>query len=122
MYERVVVASRPIRRSRVTRRDFRIVSNTPIFLFFRVLLVLWTNSSPFAPIFLSQGGSADESVMIGILSTIAPPFNREQIKSQALWAATQAVLLIQEHKVWATVASVDRAAWAVSVVFYLVKS
>ena len=46
-----------------------------------------------------QGGSADESVMIGILSTIAPPFNREQIKSQALWAATQAVLLIQEHKV-----------------------
>ncbi len=37
--------------------------------------------------------------MIGILSTIAPPFNREQIKSQALWAATQAVLLIQEHKV-----------------------
>lgn len=37
--------------------------------------------------------------MIGILSTIAPPFDREQIKSQALWAATQAVLLIQEHKV-----------------------
>lgn len=37
--------------------------------------------------------------MIGVLSTIAPPFNREQIKSQALWAATQAVLLIQEHKV-----------------------
>ncbi|CAN0256583.1 unnamed protein product, partial [Hapterophycus canaliculatus] len=36
--------------------------------------------------------------MIGILSTIAPPFDREQIKSQALWAATQAVLLIQEHK------------------------
>ncbi|CAN0271194.1 unnamed protein product, partial [Ectocarpus fasciculatus] len=46
----------------------------------------------------SEGGSADEGVMIGILSTIAPPFDREQIKSQALWAATQAVLLIQEHK------------------------
>ncbi|CAN0423940.1 unnamed protein product [Pylaiella littoralis] len=46
----------------------------------------------------SEGGSADEGVMIGILSTIAPPFNREQIKAQALWAATQAVLLIQEHK------------------------
>lgn len=46
-----------------------------------------------------QGGSADEGVMIGILSTIAPPFNRDQIKAQALWAATQAVLLIQEHKV-----------------------
>lgn len=48
---------------------------------------------------MSQGGSADEGVLIEILSTIAPPFNMEQIKSQALWAATQAVLLINEHKV-----------------------
>lgn len=37
--------------------------------------------------------------MIGILSTIAPPFDLDQIKSQALWAATQAVLIINEHKV-----------------------
>lgn len=32
--------------------------------------------------------------------------NREQIKAQALWAATEAVLLIQEHKVSAAVLTV----------------
>ena len=37
--------------------------------------------------------------MIGILSTITPPFDMDQIKSQALWSATQAVLIINEHKV-----------------------
>lgn len=37
--------------------------------------------------------------MIEILSSVTPSFNIEQIKSQALWAAVQAVLLIKEHKV-----------------------
>ena len=46
-----------------------------------------------------KGGAADEGFMIQILSTISPPFSAEQIKSQAFWAATQAVLLIREHKV-----------------------
>lgn len=46
----------------------------------------------------SEGGSSDERVLIEILSTIAPPFNMDQIKSQALWAAAQAVLLIKEHR------------------------
>ncbi|CAM9418188.1 unnamed protein product [Ascophyllum nodosum] len=45
-----------------------------------------------------EGGAADEGFMIQILSTISPPFSAEQIKSQAFWAATQAVLLIREHK------------------------
>ncbi|CAN0541124.1 unnamed protein product, partial [Scytosiphon promiscuus] len=35
--------------------------------------------------------------MIGIRSTIAPPFDLDQIKSEALCAATQAVLIIIEH-------------------------
>lgn len=48
---------------------------------------------------LWQGGSSDERVLIEILSNVTPPFNMEQIKSQALWAAAQAVLLIKEHRV-----------------------
>lgn len=64
-----------------------------------ILLILIHVSIPILLVKLEQGGSADEGVMIGILSTIAPPFDMDQIKSQALWSATQAVLIINEHKV-----------------------
>jgi len=48
---------------------------------------------------VAEGGQADESSLIQLLSTsISPPWSILRIQGQARWAVLQAVSLIQEHK------------------------
>jgi hypothetical protein len=46
----------------------------------------------------SEGGIADERSLIGLFSSIQPPWNMLRIQGQARWAVVQAIGLIQEHQ------------------------
>lgn len=46
----------------------------------------------------SEGGIADERSLIGLFSSIQPPWNMMRIQGQARWAVVQAIGLIQEHQ------------------------
>lgn len=46
----------------------------------------------------AEGGATDEKQLIQFFTIIQPPWNILRIQSQARWAATQAILLIKEHR------------------------
>lgn len=45
----------------------------------------------------AEGGASDEAVLVGILSSINPPWPPAAVVNHARWAALEAILLLREH-------------------------
>jgi len=47
----------------------------------------------------AEGGAADETALVALLTSFAPPWRRERILNKARWGALQAILLLRKYRV-----------------------